>query len=329
MGQLATETTRNRTRTFTYDPQRQLTAVLGTLGSDTESYNYAYDGIGNRTTFETSSTAQTALEQGKTTYTVNGVNQYTAMVGARADTPQYDQNGNTTSLRGMTLKFDDENRLVQSSDANGTIAYVYDGLNRRLERTEIPIAGGVTITHYVYDGWRVIDNGTAAEIFRGIMFASQNSATSSGGLRAMTRQKRIWQIVDDPTMGPGQGDKSGGLIRFRMGESWNKESGVTNYPLYTLAHEIGHAADGAKLLISSRPRDAHRRTDLTDEERKLGGRGFNADVEGFAVAFANRVSLEIAERTSRVIGYAQSYDEPSHGHQPSPLMPPPKIDNCN
>jgi len=150
---------------------------------------YSYDGVGNRTSFETLSTAPTALEQGKTTYTVNGVNQYTAMVGVRADAPQYDQNGNTTSLRGMMLKYDDEDRLVEAYDGVQTVRYIYDGLGRRVEKLQVTAGGQVTGEQYAYDGWRivqdVIGDTELRSYLRGLdVSGSSEGAAGIGGLLA-------------------------------------------------------------------------------------------------------------------------------------------------
>jgi len=82
-------------------------------GGATERYAFGYDGIGNRLNSETACTAPTPLPSGTTAYVVNAVNQYTALTGARPDTPTYDLNGNTTALRGMTLRYDEADGMIR------------------------------------------------------------------------------------------------------------------------------------------------------------------------------------------------------------------------
>jgi RHS repeat-associated protein len=66
------------------------------------------------------------------TYTVNALNQYTA-VGAV--TPTYDANGNLTFDGSFTYGYDAENRLVSASGAGTAASYGYDGLGRRKTKT--------------------------------------------------------------------------------------------------------------------------------------------------------------------------------------------------
>jgi len=194
VGQIATENASGRLRTFTYDAQRQLTLAGGVLpGGATEQYAFGYDGIGNRLNSEIAGTATTTLPSGTTAYVVNAVNQYTALTGAQADTPTYDLNGNTTALSGLTLRYDEANRLVEAADATRTIRYVYDGRGRRVERAEIPLAGALTATRYVYDGWRVVEEldgsyATLRSYTRGHdLSGTAEGAGGIGGLLALAR----------------------------------------------------------------------------------------------------------------------------------------------
>jgi len=87
----------------------------------------------------------------------------------------YDSNGNMTSQQNShanTYTYDDENRLVDFQDTvlGHEAVFVYDGLGRLRIRQEYqnapssPLAGDTlkSETHYIYDGWRVIQerNGT-------------------------------------------------------------------------------------------------------------------------------------------------------------------------
>lgn len=87
---------------YGYDKDGQLTSVRY---PDSPSEAFAYDAVGNRT-----------IANGAT-YTVNNLNQYTAISGGSQSTATaitYDKDGNMTSL----------------TDAKGTTTYTYDTLNR-------------------------------------------------------------------------------------------------------------------------------------------------------------------------------------------------------
>jgi YD repeat-containing protein len=81
---------------------------------------------------------------GTTAYSVNSLNQYTAVGSV---TPTYDANGNLTSDGTYTYGYDLENRLISVSGAGQTAAYAYDGMGHRKSRT----VNGVT-TLLVGDG---------------------------------------------------------------------------------------------------------------------------------------------------------------------------------
>jgi len=93
----------------------------------------------------------------------------------------------------MTLRYDEADRLVEAADATRTIQYVYDGLGRRVERAEIPLAGALTATRYVYDGMRVVvelDGGyaTLRSYTRGHdLSGTAEDAGGIGGLLALAR----------------------------------------------------------------------------------------------------------------------------------------------
>lgn len=158
-GQRIQETTLDYQQNFTYDAQRELTqATPAAPTAQRPAYTYAYDGIGNR---QTASLLSTLSSQPATTsYTPNSVNQYTSILNPGSTTPvspSYDLNGNTTSLQGMTLRYDEENRLVEVSDSTHDSIYTYDGLGRRVE-AKVSTSGNLTSDIlFVYDGRRVIE----------------------------------------------------------------------------------------------------------------------------------------------------------------------------
>lgn len=121
---------------YEYDKDGQLISVRY---PDSPSEAFAYDAVGNRTTANGA------------TYTVNNLNQYTAISGgmqSSATAITYDKDGNMTSL----------------TDANGTTTYTYDTLNRLVAVTN-PAAGINWSCRYDVFGNRVsvTDNGVTTE----------------------------------------------------------------------------------------------------------------------------------------------------------------------
>lgn len=184
-----TETTPDYQQSFTYDAQRELVqAAPQTTAPQRPAYQFSFDGIGNRLT----SSINSGSGPQSISYTPNVVNQYTALAGVINDTPSYDLNGNTTSVQGMTLRYDEENRLVEASDATHDSIYVYDGLGRRVERQDSVNGIQTSLVRYVYDGRRAIeelDSGfaTRRSYTRGLdLSGSLEGAGGIGGLLALS-----------------------------------------------------------------------------------------------------------------------------------------------
>lgn len=137
-------------RTYGYDTADQIASVdYG--GGQTDAYNY--DAAGNRATASVASLGGTTL-----TYTANNANQYTTITGMSA--PVHDSNGNLTSQNGVNYTWDSENRLLSVSDGTVTNTFTYDGQHRRVTK-RTAVSGTVTEkTHYLYDGWNVIEERT-------------------------------------------------------------------------------------------------------------------------------------------------------------------------
>jgi RHS repeat-associated protein len=112
--------------TFSYNPASQI--VSNTRSNDA----YAWAGA----------------VSGSSSYTANGLNQYTSAGGAAVT---HDLNGNMTSDGATTFGYDVENRLVSASGAKNA-ALAYDPLGRLWQVT----SGGAT-TRFLYDGDRLIE----------------------------------------------------------------------------------------------------------------------------------------------------------------------------
>jgi RHS repeat-associated protein len=123
-------TSADQSLTFSYNPASQI--VGRTMGNDIYASNTAYNV--------------------SRTYSVNGLNQYTA---AGPATFAYDANGNLTSDGSNSYVYDAENRLVSRS---GGIALAYDP-NGRLFQTSGSSAG---TTQFLYDGDELIGEYNSA-----------------------------------------------------------------------------------------------------------------------------------------------------------------------
>ena len=106
---------------------------------------YAYDNIGNATSFVLSSTTNT--------YVANAVNEYVGMEsGGEQLVTAYDQDGNLTQCGEWSYTYDAHNRLVTAS-SNGLLvaSNFYDYKGRRV-RMVTPDA----VSTFVYDGWNLV-----------------------------------------------------------------------------------------------------------------------------------------------------------------------------
>ena len=115
---------------------------------------FQYDGIGNR-----QKSADSLTLPGVSNYTVNSLNQYTA-VPSLPSVLTYDEDGNATSYplpseatSNAQLIWDAENRLIAVVKANNsTIYYSYDAQSRRTSK-QIDTTPAI---YYIYDGWNMI-----------------------------------------------------------------------------------------------------------------------------------------------------------------------------
>src|SRR4030095_11819913 len=126
------------TRSYEYDAVDRLTTASYTSPLQPNE-NYAYDGVGNRTSSQLSAS-----------YNYQRFNRLTNTSSANYS---YDLNGNLISRTDSTgttqYAWDFENRLRQVTTPDGlTVSYKYDALGRRIQRAP---STGVS-TSFVYDG---------------------------------------------------------------------------------------------------------------------------------------------------------------------------------
>lgn len=121
-------------------------AAQSAPGAASVTFDHAYDATNRRVGQATTDDSWWSVPAGasSTSYSVNGLNQYTAVGGA---SPTYDDNGNLTFDGTFTYAYDSENRLTSIAQGGTPVAsYAYDAQGRRKSRTV-----GSATTIYVTD----------------------------------------------------------------------------------------------------------------------------------------------------------------------------------
>ena len=135
---------------FHYDSQRQLTGV-----DSANPEGFTYDPIGNWLTH--TSTIGTG------TFTVNCVNQYTAVLppgGSTPFSPVYDANGNLIDNgNGTTYIWDDANHLKVVQTAQNRVEFQTNGLGWRVQKRVYDVTAQTLqgSTRFIYDGANLLE----------------------------------------------------------------------------------------------------------------------------------------------------------------------------
>ena len=133
-----------QTKTFGYDNIDRLTSMNNGIANE----NYAFDGVGNRTSSQRSNTY--------------GYQPFNKLTSTQTATYTYNANGNMLSKSDTTgfwiYSWDYDNRMVSARKQNKVVRYQYDALGRRVSRH----GKGVGATaKYTYDGLDIIlDDGS-------------------------------------------------------------------------------------------------------------------------------------------------------------------------
>lgn len=141
---------------FGYDAAGRMTSLSHDFSATTYDVTYAIAQINpagqiTRRLTTNAAYAFTAVTAGSSSYTANGLNQYSTVGGA---TYSYDLNGNLTSDGATTptiYLYDVENRLVSATKGSSSTTLRYDPLGRLYE-TASTTAGTTTTTRFLHDG---------------------------------------------------------------------------------------------------------------------------------------------------------------------------------
>ncbi|MBI3560571.1 MAG: RHS domain-containing protein [Gammaproteobacteria bacterium] len=221
------------TTLFNYDALDRVDTASGSFGAR----DYNFDKNGNRRSDVVASTTTTYDYQLATNVmsVING-----AIVSV-------DANGNSTSLRGMTLGYGTLNRLLGVNDAT----YAYNALNQRVMKTVNGVSTNYTyglngellseaandangVTEYVY-----LHGAPLAEIRQGNVYYIHTDHLGTPRTLTDATQKVVWRWDSDPFgVGAANDDPDGDGVKVTMnlrfaGQYFDQESGLHyNYHRY-------------------------------------------------------------------------------------------------
>ena len=152
---------------FSYDDRREVIGDLikrGLSATDTTPNNttegtlgYDFDAIGSRDNASYDPGAAGSSGGAKVTniYSSNNVNEYTS-IGGVSPSPVHDDDGNLTSMGGVTFKWDGDNRLIEVDTGDEVIEFAYDYRGRRFRKTVTVSGSTQSDIGFIYDGWNLI-----------------------------------------------------------------------------------------------------------------------------------------------------------------------------
>lgn len=229
-------------RAYGYDRLGRLTTVAGPTSQILERYRY--NKTGDRTEKEVSGSAPQPYQYSTGTH----------RLGSVAGVPRtYDSNGNTTSIgSGMSLTYDDRNRLSLVTKPNGSASYVYstngsraskfvsigsvtekvdfvyDEAGRLLfEEQSNSSSAQISTTNYVYlDGVLVarISGGTIHYVETDHIGAPRVASDATTGSEVWR-----WEISDNAFGENSPNSSNGNAIEFRFPGQYFDEESALNY----------------------------------------------------------------------------------------------------
>lgn len=252
---------------FTWNADNTLSSRLE--GGSSGAANYSYDAIGRLTgqgdtfpsfsgsnvgwTFGISPASQiigetrdndayafTGIPTANKGYTVNGLNQYTAVAGTGHT---YDANGNLTGDETNAYIYDGENRLVSATAAGVTTTLTYDPMGRLWQ-----VVKGASNTRFLYDGDALIGEYDGSGVLTNRYVHGSNLAAddpllwyvgSGTGTKRYLHADHLGSVVaatngaSTPTINAYDEygiPKSGNAGRFQYtGQIWLSELGLYHY----------------------------------------------------------------------------------------------------
>ncbi|MBI4786264.1 MAG: RHS repeat protein [Chloroflexi bacterium] len=164
-----TDTKRSQVSTFNYDDLNRMTS-FNLSGAAPEAHTWSYNAIGNIT--------QHVVNGAPQNYTYDPFRLH-AVTAVGTSTYVYDANGNMTNRAGAIMVYDEENRLSQMTETNGTVTtYTYDGAGQRAKKV-VTSGGNTTTTLYVGNYFEKVTQ--TGDITKYYYFGSQRVAVKQSG----------------------------------------------------------------------------------------------------------------------------------------------------
>jgi RHS repeat-associated protein len=224
---------------FTHDLADRLTAATHPVASGLPAESFAYDQVGNRTSWTGSSSGSGSYDAGMQ-LTSDGTYDYT-----------YDAEGRLTQRRdrgtgGVTrYTWSDAGRLTSITAPNGaTSTYRYDAFGRRLEVNE-----NSSIRRFVYSGWNLRNEFDGTNALRATYVAGLFPDNVYEIVRDGTRYYPLFDGVGSVTTLTDATGAAVGRVRYSA-FGVPQSSGVTE----NAASFTGHQFDAATGLVYARAR---------------------------------------------------------------------------
>jgi RHS repeat-associated protein len=153
-----------------YNDRSEVVGAVYRSGDEArQTFDYAYDAIGNRRTAVSSRVTGQESREEKVSYETNALNQYTAIdersssnPKSEIGNPKFDPDGNLLEDARNTYTWNADNNLVRVDAKDGSLRldYVYDHQSRRTVRTETTNPEtkneAQKTTYYLYDAWNLL-----------------------------------------------------------------------------------------------------------------------------------------------------------------------------
>jgi len=235
-----------------YNDRSEVTgAVYRSEDEARQTFDYAYDAIGNRRTAVSSRVTGQESREEKVSYETNALNQYQELKNSSVTSvssvvkPIHDLDGNLLEDARNTYTWNADNNLIRVDAKDGSLRleYVYDHQSRRTVRTETTNPGtkneAQKTTYYLYDAWNLL-----AEL--------EETKSEEPGTKHFVQRTFTWgRDLSGSLQGAGG---VGGLLAITEGNETpsserstrNKEQGTngeTRFALYDANGNIGQLID--------------------------------------------------------------------------------------
>ncbi len=157
-----------------YNDRSEVTGAVYRSGDEArQTFDYAYDAIGNRRTAVSSRVTGQESREEKVSYEANSLNQYQELKNSSVPSvpsvvkPIHDLDGNLLEDTRNTYTWNADNNLIRVDAKDGSLRldYVYDHQSRRTVRIETKQPGteneAQRTTYYLYDAWNLVAEHSA------------------------------------------------------------------------------------------------------------------------------------------------------------------------